>query len=145
MFSMSKSFRVVSLALAAGGWLAAQAASANPGVKAPSAMGTGTIEQDLSHKTVTMATGDNSLVMRLNYDNACVLDKIEVNGHDVAAPGGGASTGIEVDGKWSTTLVSPHVSVSRGEVVVTGIAFSAGSISATEAWTFKVGHDSIDW
>jgi hypothetical protein len=113
-----------------------------------STAGSGTVVGDTSAKTITMTTGNRTLLLRLNYDNRCILDKAQINGHDVISAATGVYTGITAAGTSSTTqsgLASPTVDISDNLVRVSGISYAAGTTSVKEQWTFNVRSDRIDW
>ena len=62
-----------------------------------------TIIQDAANKWVTMADAGSNLVLRLNYDGRCLLDRVIVRGREVVAPETGVCSAIQVSNQWFTT------------------------------------------
>ena len=111
------------------------------------ASGKGMIHQDAKRKLVTLADGQGQLVLRLNYEDRCVLDQVIVRGREVAAESGVAS-GICLDGRWFTTktgIASPSVAISKNTLTVTGIIFGKPGSEIHETWRFTVQADRIVW
>jgi len=108
----------------------------------------GMIHLDAEHKLVTLADGQGQLVVRLNYNNCCVLDQVIVCGREVAAESGVAS-GVRVDGEWFTTrtgMATPSAAVNNDTLTVTGIVFGKpGKESVRESWQFTAQTDRIVW
>lgn len=112
------------------------------------ASGQGTIQLDAERKLVTLADGQGQLVLRLNYDGRCVLDRVIVRGRDLAAESGVAS-GIRLAGQWFTTrtgVATPRVRVSKNILTVSGIVFGKpDSEVVQETWQFTAEGDRIVW
>lgn len=108
----------------------------------------GTVRVDPIAHTVMMSDAGSNLVLRLNYNGCCYLDRVEVRGREVVAPAIGVCSAILVNGHWTTTrdgIATPTVRVKGREVLVDGIAYTGGGISVRERWHFTVGDDRIDW
>lgn len=105
------------------------------------------VVHDAEKKTVVMANAQKHLVLRLNYDGKCILDQVQVRGHDVVPAATGVSSGIQVAGQWFTTrdIPSPHVTVSKDDVVVSDIVLRGGGVEMEETWRFSVRSDDIVW
>ncbi len=106
------------------------------------------IEQDTIRKTVTISDGVRNLVLRVNYDNRCMLDQVRVMGREVVPGDTGVCSAVKVGGQWFTTrggLPLPRVTVSRDSAAVSGIRFGGGGIEAEEVWTFRPHADRITW
>lgn len=112
------------------------------------ASGQGMIHLDAEQKLVTLSDGQGQLVLRLNYDGRCILDRVIVRGREVAAESGVAS-GVRVDGQWLTTrngIATPKVVINKNTLTVTGIVFGKpGSEIVHETWKFTVQADQIVW
>ena len=111
------------------------------------ASGQGTIHLDAERKLVTLADGQGQMVLRLNYDDRCVLDQVIVRGREVAAESGVVS-GIRVDGQWFTTSsnrFTPRVLIEKNRLTVTGIVFGKLGSEIHETWQFTVLADRIVW
>ncbi len=105
------------------------------------------IVHDSEKKTVVMSDESGRLMIRLDYSDGCVLDRLQINGRETIAASG-AHTGIRAGGNLMTTrdLTSPPgVAVAGGVVTVSGIHLSAGGVTAEETWTFVPGADGIVW
>ena len=132
-----RSFYPLLLVLAA--WLAGGASALGEGQ--------GTIHQDARRKLVTLADGGGNLVLRLNYDDCCVLDQVTVRGRQVAAASGVAS-GIFVDGQWFTTrtgISAPHIVVGKNTLTAKDIVYGKPELEIHETWQFMVRADRIIW
>ena len=108
----------------------------------------GSIVPDGAHQTLTLADGGHDLVLRLRYDNRCVLDQVIVRGRQVIAPATGVYSGIKVGARWYTTetgLATPEVAVTEDTATVTGIVFGGDGVRVREQWTFRTGVDRIIW
>ena len=109
---------------------------------------TGTIIEDAAHKVVTMADAGSNLVLRLNCDGQCILDRVIVRGRQVIVPETGVCSAILASNHWFTTrsgIPSPKVTVSRNHVTVRDIVYGGGGMQVNETWTFTVQPDRIDW
>ena len=106
----------------------------------------GTIQMDSGQKLVTLADGQGDLVLRLNYDARCVLDRVFVRGNQVAADSG-VCTGIRENGQWFTTrdVATPVISAHKDTLSVTGIVFGPPGAEVRETWQFTVGPEQIIW
>lgn len=113
----------------------------------PAAAG-GLVEFDSVAHTVMMSDAGSNLVLRLNCNGCCYLDRVLVRGRQVVAPDTGVCSAIEVGGQWTTTrtgIATPTVRIKGREVLVDGIAYTAGGIAVRERWQFTVGENRIDW
>jgi hypothetical protein len=112
------------------------------------AAASGSLVQDSVARTVTMSDAGSNLVLRLNYNDSCYLDRVVVRGQEVIAPATGVCSAIKVDGQWTTTrggIATPTVRVNGHDVQVDGVAYTGGGISVRERWHFTVEQDHIDW
>ena len=108
----------------------------------------GTVSSDSSGRIITMVDGASNLVLRLNLEHGCKLDRVQVRGREVLAPNSGVYTGIEVSNQWFTTLTlpsSPSLKISRHAVAVSGIRHGGNGIGVEETWDFAVERDQIEW
>jgi hypothetical protein len=107
----------------------------------------GAVLHDPAQKTVVLADGGRNLVLRLNYDGRCILDRFVVRGREVVPTATGVCTGIQVAGQWHVTrsIPTPKVTVNENTVTVTDIAVKAGGVETNETWTFIVRADDITW
>jgi hypothetical protein len=107
-----------------------------------------TIDHDSDKKLLTIAQPHRDLVLRLNYDNRCVLDRVIVRGRDVVAAPTGVCSAVKVAGQWYTTrsgIAVPQVRVDGHTVTIAGVRFGGGGISVEEKWTFIAQPDHITW
>ena len=107
-----------------------------------------TIIEDAANRAVTMADGGSNLVLRLNCDGRCLLDRVTVRGREVVAPETGVCSAILVSNQWFTTrsgIPAPRLAVVRNKVTVSDILYGGGGVLVKEAWTFTVQPDGIDW
>ena len=108
----------------------------------------GTISTDPSGRLITLADGQSNLVLRLNLEQGCKLDRVRMRGREVLSPNSGVYTGIEVSNQWFTTITLPsvpNVKVSRHGVTVSGIRNGGNGIGVEETWEFAVERDQIEW
>ncbi len=63
-----------------------------------------------------MADAGSNLVLRLNYDGRCLLDRVIVRGREVVAPETGVCSAIQVSNQWFTTrsgIPAPKVTIAE--------------------------------
>ncbi len=109
---------------------------------------TPSVEHDTAKRFVTMADAERHLVLRLNYDGKCVLEKVSVGGRDVVPEATGVCSAIQVANQWHTTrsgIPAPQVKVVEQSVTVSGIRFGGGGVEVVETWSFTVHADRIVW
>ena len=56
----------------------------------------GTIQIDTGKKLITLADGHGDLVLRLNYNDRCILDQVIVRGREVAADSASAPASVKM-------------------------------------------------
>jgi len=108
----------------------------------------GTISADPSGRLITLADDQSNLVLRLNVENGCKLDRVVVRGRQVLSTGSGAYTGVQVSNQWFTTAtqLSPSkVKVRRDGVTLSGISYGGGGVEVNETWDFAFRPDRIEW
>jgi hypothetical protein len=106
------------------------------------------IEHDVQNKRVTFSDAARNLVMRLNYDGRCLLDRVSVDGRAVVPEDTGVCSAIKVKGQWFTTragISAPQVTATPDSVTVAGIRFGGAGVSVSETWRFTVREDRIVW
>jgi hypothetical protein len=106
------------------------------------------IAHDSDKKLVTMANAENHLVLRLNYDGRCMLDRVVVRGEEVISPATGVCSSIRLGTAEHTTrsgLTSPKVAVAENTVTVSEIRFGGSGVDVEETWSFTVRADRIVW
>ncbi|MBU4398253.1 MAG: hypothetical protein KKE86_02835 [Planctomycetes bacterium] len=106
------------------------------------------IAHDSDKKLVTMADAENHLVLRLNYDGRCTLDRVVVRGEEVVPPATGVCSSIRLGTAEHTTrsgLKSPKVAVADNTVTVSEIRFGGSGVDVEETWSFTVQADRIVW
>jgi len=107
----------------------------------------GQIVHDARRKQVTMSDREHHVVLRLCYDNRCVLDRVTVRGQDVLSDAGVYSS-VRLNGREYITqsgIPSPTVSTDDNRVIATGIRFGGDGALIEEAWSFRVEEDHIQW
>lgn len=104
------------------------------------------IHLDDTKQQATLRDGTGQLVLRLNYDRRCILDHVFVRGREVVGASG-VCTGIRDEGHWFTTenIPTPHVTVRKDTLTVTGIGFGRPGAKVHETWKFIVKPDAIVW
>jgi len=106
------------------------------------------VEHDVLHKQVTLSDAGQNLVLRLNYDGLCLLDRASVRGREVIRPETGVCSAIKLGGIWFTTrsdIPTPRVEATSNMVTVSGIRFGNGTMEVSETWHFMVQPESIVW
>jgi hypothetical protein len=107
-----------------------------------------TVTQDTANKLVTMADAGSNLVLRLNCDGRCLLDRVVIRGREVVAPETGVCSAILVSNQWFTTrsgIPPPKVAISGNKVTVSEITYGGAGVQVSETWTFTVQPDRIGW
>jgi hypothetical protein len=100
------------------------------------------VVHEADRKLVTMTDGGGGLVLRLNYDGRCMLDRVLVRGRNLVQPATGVCSSIRTSsGEYTTRsgLAQPEVTVAGESVTVSGIRFGGGGTEAEETWAFSVG------
>lgn len=106
------------------------------------------IAHNSDKKLVTMADAENRLVLRLNYDGRCMLDRVVVRGEEVVPSAMGVCSSIRLGTAEHTTrsgLTSPKVAVAENTVTVSEIRFGGSGVDVEETWSFTVRADRIVW
>ena len=117
-------------------------------VLAGAAESTPRVAHDPAHQTVTIADRAHTLVLRLRYDQRCVLDQVLVGGRNVVATNSGAWTGVKIGGQWYTTrqnLATPRVSTTKDTATIREIVCTGGGVQFKETWQFTAREDRILW
>jgi hypothetical protein len=107
-----------------------------------------TVTQDAANKLVTLADAGSNLVLRVNCDGRCLLDRVIVRGREVVAPETGVCSAIQVSNQWFTTrsgIPTPKVAVAGNKVTVSEIAYGGAGVQVKEIWTFTVQSNGIGW
>jgi hypothetical protein len=105
------------------------------------------ITHDAARKLITLADGDGSLILRLNYDHGCFLRQVTVRGREVIDPDSGVCSEIKV-GRWVSTrsgIPTPKVVVKKDTLTVRDICFGCAGVQIRETWHFDVEKDRILW
>ena len=100
------------------------------------AVAEGRIVHDRARKSITMADGSGGLMLRLNYDGRCMLDRVVVRGADVVRSNTGVYSAIRIGGaEYSTrsAIPSPKVDVSGDTVTASGIRFGGSGVDPKTA------------
>lgn len=106
------------------------------------------VEHDAAIQQAVLSDGTGNLVLRLRYDDRCVLDSVQAGGRETIDGDAGVCSGIKVGGQWFTTragISAPHVAVDSNGLTVTGIRFAGAGLDVTETWRFTTLADSIVW
>jgi len=122
--------------------------SATRTVTSAARKGAGTTIQDTANRLVTMADAGSNLVLRLNYNGRCLLDRVIIRGREVIAADTGACSAIQVSNQWFTTrsgIPAPTVAVTKNKVTVRDVSFGGGGVQVKEDWEFSVEADRILW
>lgn len=108
----------------------------------------GTISADASGRLIVLADGRSNLVLRLNLEHSCKLDRVIVRGRQVLDKGTGVYSGLEGSNQWFTTganLLQPRVKMAGNSVTISGIRLDGDRVEAAETWKLTVRRDRIDW
>lgn len=103
---------------------------------------------DKADNTVTLSDARGTLSLRLNVQNRCVIDQIQVRGRDVLALDSGVYSGVYLGGTWLTTLegiASPALIAEGASVIVRGIRFGGDTCPVEETWIFTEAENHIIW
>ena len=106
------------------------------------------IIQEKDNKLITLSDDNGNLLIRLNYNNGCAVDKMLVNGKEVISNGNMAFTGISVNDQILSSqesLTAPRISIKNNTVKVSDIKYGDQSVSVEEEWTFIVNGSDIQW
>ena len=106
--------------------------------------GASSILNDSEHKLLMLSDGQGQLALRLNYNDGCVVDQINVLGRNVQ---GMAYTGVRIGDGWFTSRMAGNVAISidKTTVTVNGIKFGKSGEGVQETWTFTSLPDRIVW
>jgi len=103
---------------------------------------------DEDKKLITLSGYNGDLVIRLNYDNGCVVDKVSVNSNEVLSDGNIALSGIRVNDQMLSSKESstpPRISIDKNTVNISDIKYGNQTISVGEEWIFTVNSNDIQW
>ena len=106
------------------------------------------VRNDEVNKLVTMADSQGNLLLRLNYDGRCMIDRVVVRGQDVISSATGVCSSIRIGPDEVSTrqlATSPKITVTQNTVTASGIRFGTGGIDIEETWTFKIQPERIIW
>src|SRR5437867_1317258 len=91
----------------------------------------GTISAEPSGRYISVADGQSNLVLRLNLEYGCKLDRVVVRGRQVLSSASGAYTGVQVSNQWFTTatqLSQSKVKVRGNGVTVSDICYGGEGV-----------------
>ncbi len=106
------------------------------------------IDHDPMIHTVTVSDAGGTLMLRLRYDHRCLIDCLNVRGHQVVVPETGVCSAIRLGNTWHTTregIATPKLTVVPKSVTFDGIRFGSEAMKVDESWTFTPGADRITW
>jgi len=106
------------------------------------------IIHDADKKFVTITNKNHTLLLRLNYDHKCLIDRVIVNDKQLISPALGVYSAIKASGTWYDThagIDPPDIAINGDKVAVSNINFGPENIKITESWIFSVNADNITW
>jgi hypothetical protein len=106
------------------------------------------IVHDKDNKTITLSGTSGSLMLRVNYSNGCILDKVIVKGHEVTGSGSAVYSGIRLgDQLYSSKqcILSPVITILNNSVIIDSIKFGNTAFAIEEKWIFKINGNDIKW
>src|ERR1019366_9850739 len=106
------------------------------------------IVHDKNKKMITLSDSSGNLIVRLNYSNGCILDKIIVKGTEVTGDGNTVYSGVRFgnqlfSSKNSNTL--PAVTIKDNSVKISAIKFGDTVFAVEENWIFQIHKNDIQW
>lgn len=106
------------------------------------------IFHDNKQKTITLSDSSRNLILRLNYSNGCMLDKMIVKGNEVLGIGNAAYSGIRVGNQSFSSkecFTSPEIIIKNNLIRINHIKYGNKVFSIEEEWIFKINKNDIDW
>lgn len=106
------------------------------------------IVHDKNKKMITLSDSSGNLILRLNYSNGCMLDKIIVKGNEVLGNGNAAYSGIRSGNQSFSSkksITPPVITITNNSVKINDIKFGNTKFSIEEEWIFKVNRNDIQW
>jgi hypothetical protein len=107
------------------------------------------VSTESSGRLITLSDGQSNLVLRLNLEQGCKLDRVRVRGREVLSLRSGVYTGINVSNQWFSTATplspTPRLKISHHAVMVTGIRYGGNGVGVEETWEFVAEADRIEW
>jgi hypothetical protein len=89
-----------------------------------------------------------SLVLKIDCNNKCVIDNVEIFGNDVVSKQYGVFSSIKTDGKLYASnegIQSPTAIIDKDRITINGIVFGEKHNQISEKWIFRPDTDFIDW
>lgn len=106
------------------------------------------ISHDKNNGIVTIQSGEGQLKFRLNYNEGCYLDRVEVRGKQVIDTKKGVSSSIRVNEKWYSSRdqsKQPNIKVKENSISIKGIRYGTEDFYVEENWTMIALEDAIEW
>ena len=106
------------------------------------------ILHDKDKGIVSIHSGDDRLILRLNYNYGCYFDRVEVRGNQVIDPQKGVFSAIKINGQLFSTrdkIQRPRVTVNGDTVMVENIRYGSKDYYVEESWQLSALQDAIQW
>lgn len=106
------------------------------------------IVHDKNNKTITLSDKIGDLIVRLNYSEGCVLDKIIVKGNEVTGNGNCVYSGVRFSDMSFSSMNCTHapvLTIKDNSVFVDSINFGNSEFAVRERWVFRINGDDIQW
>jgi hypothetical protein len=110
---------------------------------------------DEQNQRVTLSDARGDLVLSLNYQHRCGVDRVSVGGRQIISGAeargrvpGGVYSAVKLGGQWFDTranIPTPRVETTSNTLSITGIHFGGAGREIQEAWRFTVEADRIVW
>ena len=106
------------------------------------------IVHDKNKKMITLSDSSGNLIVRLNYSNGCILDKIIVKGRRLR---GMETLSILESGSATSyfrqrnTNTVPAVTIKDNSVNISAIKFGDNVFAVEENWIFQIHKNDIQW
>ena len=110
----------------------------------------GQVPVEYNKKTGRIKINDykGELTLKIASHNRCIIDSVEVLGHNVISNKKGVYSSIQCNGKLYTSrshIMSPKVISERDSIIIDGIIFGEKENQVSEKWIFQPAADYIDW
>ncbi len=98
--------------------------------------------------SVKVQDRNGNLVLHINYDKKCVIEKVQIPGETPVFNDEGIFSSVKLKGEWFSTradIPAPKVSVIKNGLLIDGIYYGEKNNPIKEKWTFYSDADFIDW
>lgn len=106
------------------------------------------LQENEKNRSVKVQDRNGNLVLHINYDKKCVIDKVQIPGETPVSNDEGIFSSVKLKGEWFNTrsdIPAPKVSVIKNGLLIDGIYYGEKNNPVKEKWTFHSYADYIDW